>query len=462
MRPATTFWRLFAAFVAANLLVASLSILATRWLVERQDFSLRNLDDIASEVARDWDPASLRWLDRLQRRVRDEQGAMLFVLQDGRPIMDRPPMPPPVRDWLGRLGSTPRTDVTLRNGERLLATASSVPGGADVRVVLFRPPGPRPSLSVPMLLLIQVLISLAVIAAAGAWIARQLAAPVRGVQSALRRIASGELATRVDSAIAVRRDEFGDLARDVDSMTTRLQSLLADRDRLLHDVSHELRSPLARLRLLLELARVRPAGSADALAQGDREIDRMEQLVDEVLAAQRAGRSDLALELESIELREFVLECLEAAQVEADAHPVRLTLMPADPLVPAESGEARLEVEANRELLARAVDNVLRNAIRFSPRDGTISVQARIAPGHRELVEVMVQDEGAGVPEAYLSRLFEPFFRVPCAATSARDGSGLGLSIVERAMHAHGGHASAANAPRGGLRITLALPRKKR
>ena len=279
-----------------------------------------------------------------------------------------------------------------------------------------------------------------VIAGMGAALAAHLAAPLRGLRRVVDRFGRGDLAARAGST---RQDEIGELSRAFDEMAGRIETLLAAERRLLQDVSHELRSPLARLRFAVELART--SGDRDAaLERIRRDVDRLSVLVDELLQLTRAEGDPSARATEEVRLDDLLGTLVEDCALEAEAKGCRLALRV----------EGACAVRGERELLRRAVENVLRNAIRYAPEGTAIEVDLR---GDDGAATVVVRDHGVGVPDPALGSIFEPFFRVEGDRSRTSGGVGLGLAIARRAVALHGGRIAASNA-RPGLSVTIDLP----
>jgi two-component system sensor histidine kinase CpxA len=273
-------------------------------------------------------------------------------------------------------------------------------------------------------------------------LAVQFARPLRTLEQTVVKFGGGDLAIR---AAAKRKDEFGKLARAFNVMADRIETLLKAERRLLQDVSHELRSPLARLEFAVELARTSP-DQTRSLDRIKKEIDRLSTLVSELLQVTRAENDPESRNLLALDLRELVQSVIDDSQVEADARGVRLETM----------GEARpLEVMGDRELLRRAIENVVRNAIRYAPEQSSVQIESA---RHNDRAVVAVRDFGPGVPPESLPHLFKPFFRAESDRNRISGGGvGLGLSIAERAVAVHGGQIDAANA-KPGLRVEIRLP----
>jgi two-component system sensor histidine kinase CpxA len=282
-----------------------------------------------------------------------------------------------------------------------------------------------------------------VIVGMGAALAVHLAAPLRALRRVVDRFGQGDLSARAHSA---RRDEIGELSSAFDRMANRIETLLAAERRLLQDVSHELRSPLARLGFAVALARSGPDRDG-ALDRIDRDVGRLSALVAELLELTRAEGDPAAWLFEDVRLDTILQAVVDDCAIEAAAKGCRLDLR---------GGGPAAVVRGDRELLRRAFENVLRNAIRHAPEGTVVDVDLALKD-HR--ITISVRDYGPGVPDEALGSLFEPFFRVEGHRSRASGGVGLGLAITRRALALHGGTASAANA-RPGLLVTLELERR--
>lgn len=280
------------------------------------------------------------------------------------------------------------------------------------------------------------------------FLARSLATPLEALRRASRKIAAGDLATRVSRSMPARQDEIGQLAADFDAMAVRLEAMQIANRRLLQDVSHELRSPLARLSVALEIARKKGAGHIESeIERISLESERLETLVNDVLGLLRES-SDATLRLdEDIELNDLLTDLVDVVNYEVPEGKPGLAWTPAEPCV----------LHGDRELLWRAVENLLRNALRHT--DPERGVRLTLEPSRKKSnVLITVRDFGGGVPEAELAKIFEPFYRVQESRDRGSGGHGLGLSIAANAVHRHGGTIEASNAPDGGLIVQISLP----
>lgn len=280
-------------------------------------------------------------------------------------------------------------------------------------------------------------------------LASYLARPLTVVRDASRRLAAGDLTARAGPAAAKRRDEIGSLVGDFDAMAARLEALVHAQTQLLSDISHELRSPLARLNVALELARRKAGATAEPdLLRIEREADRMNELVGRLLALARAENGGIAPDATPVSLGDVVQRVADDANYEAQQQRKQVHVRQSDDaLVP---GDVRL--------IASAIDNVVRNAVRHT-REGT-DVEIAVVTT-TDQVQVRVRDHGPGVPAAELERIFTAFHRVERGRERDSGGVGLGLAIARRAVVVHGGTIAAENAPDGGLVVTITLPRHR-
>jgi signal transduction histidine kinase len=283
------------------------------------------------------------------------------------------------------------------------------------------------------------------ICAAGlAW---YFAKPIRHLRQAFELAAEGDLALRVSPLMAGRRDELADLGLGFDRMSQRLDALISGQRRLLHDVSHEMRSPLARLQAAIGLARQQPARIDDTLARIEREGERMNLLVGELLTLSRLD-AGVGQPIEQVELGELLTDIVEDARFEGAERQISVVYTPGE----------MATLQANPDLLHRAIENVVRNALRFSPPGGCVEIAAgRGADGD---FCITIGDSGPGVPEAQLSLIFQPFFRADPAGGEMTNGDsyGLGLAIAQRVTATVHGQISAKNKAAGGLLVEIKLP----
>lgn len=309
--------------------------------------------------------------------------------------------------------------------------------------VILRHPSPvdllEPAVLAPRLLLLAVVAAVLVW-----WLARHLSAPVAALRKTTGALASGDLSARVPGKIVGRHDEFGQLARDFNGMAEHVERLVENQRRLLGDVSHELRSPLARLNVALELARQRASGEAEgALDRIELESSRLDDLISRLLEFTRLEHEPV--ERVPVDLVVLTEEAVADAAFESIRAEVRFKR--------SQSGETRVLGDAGQ--LRSAIDNVIRNAVFFTGPDTVVEVEVECAA---DLARIRVADRGPGVPEEELAKIFDVFYRIEDARDRGRGGAGLGLAIALRAVHLLGGSISARNRDGGGLVVEINLP----
>jgi len=281
-------------------------------------------------------------------------------------------------------------------------------------------------------------------------LARYLTSPIVRLRAATQKLASGDLTARAGMPGSRRHDETAELVRDFDRMAERLQTLVSAQQRLLTDISHELRSPLARLNVALELARQRSGTDANsALDRIDRETARLNEMIQRLLTLVRLEGGDDSLEKSPVHLKQLIQEIAKDAAFEAQSRHCEVEVEIAADCV----------VTGSPSLLHSAIENVVRNAIRYTEESTSVQIRLESEEGTtgREAV-VRVIDAGPGVPEDALDKLFRPFYRIDDARGRQTGGVGLGLAITARAVSLHGGTVQARNRREGGLMVEIRLP----
>jgi len=278
-----------------------------------------------------------------------------------------------------------------------------------------------------------------------------LTKPIVRLRAATRQLAAGDLTARIGAPAGQRRDEVAGLMRDFDAMAERIETLMKAQSRLLNDISHELRSPLARLNVALGLARQRSGvESADMLDRIEMEASRLNELIGRILTLARLEDGEQRVPQTPVALGELVANVAEDAEFEAqERHCHVQTVIP----------EGDWGVRGNDSLLHSAVENVVRNAIRYTQEGTSVKIELASESGPNGTEAVLnVSDFGPGVPPDSLGKLFLPFYRLDDARGRLTGGVGLGLAITERAVRFHGGKVLAFNRTGGGLRVEIRLP----
>lgn len=393
------------------------------------------------------EPALRDYMHRAhERRMARGRTPVVVLVVDarGRDLLGRP-VPASALELARRVALTVEEDAAETPAVALRVSADA---GGEYLLFMPRPPEwgrgrPEPPfwarLPTSALLTAGLAFSL-LFSAALAW---YLARPIRALRAGLRRVAGGDLGTRVAPVIGRRRDELADLGRDLDRTTERLQRLIESQRRLLHDVSHELRSPLARMQAAMGILRQTPARADSMIERLEHETRRLDELVGEILTLARLDEDPGSVAPETIDLRDLIADVVADASFEAQQRQVSVAFADG----PAAAFDGR------PTLLLRAVENLLRNAVRHS-RPGAVVEVALDADGEHWRIDVT--DRGPGIEPARLQKVLEPFVR---GGADDGEGFGLGLAIAQRAVQIHGGRLELANREGGGLVATIRLPR---
>ena len=434
------FWRILASFWLAIALVAGLSILLGHML--NQDAWILSRHPGLSNLAQEWtqlyeaqgeDAAQ----DLLQQRKRQYHIDVQVLNESGDPVV-RGTFPRRAAAFEARQNDSKDSHLPWR---RLTAEYTSEKTG-DTYLLIYRIPHPeldewhRSSLTWPLSALT---IALVVLTLFSLMVTLSITRPLSRLRGAVHDLGQATYQQNSLAKLANRRDEFGVLATDFNRMGARLQSLIGSQRQLLRDVSHELRSPLARLRIALALAeRAGPEERERLWPRLTRECDRLEALISEILVLARVDADNASAE--DIDLNPLLKALQKDAQLGAPEQMVQLI------------AEADLHLKGWPTMIERAVDNLLRNAQRFNPPGQPIEMRAQ-RTGER--IFISVRDHGPGVDTEHLSQLGEPFYRAP---GQTAQGHGLGLAIARRAAERHGGSLILANHPDGGFIASIDLP----
>lgn len=380
------------------------------------------------------------YLETLARAFRIQ--AYLFT-EDGVEVLEHT-APPSARQLAELAGHTGRMELQGTSRARGLAQPAAGPSGGRYVLVLLSefPIGQPDVLVVPLLTVLLIAGGLCW------WLARHITTPVIQLRAATRQLAEGKLEARVGDVVAHRHDELADLGYQFDRMAERLEVLRTSQQLLFRNVSHELRSPLARLQVALGLVRQHTGAEASRyLERIEREVERLNRLIGQLLTLARLESGVDISKHEVCDMGALVQEVVADGDFEARARDGVATLVYAEACL----------VSGTTELLRSAVENVVRNAVRYTAAGTATEVRVY---GHSTLggpyAVIEVRDHGPGVPEEELANLFHPFYRLAPAPQTG--GAGLGLAITERAVQLHGGTTTATNVPGGGLLVTIRLP----
>ncbi len=281
------------------------------------------------------------------------------------------------------------------------------------------------------------------------FLARYLTTPLFKLRLATHRIASGNFDSSMNKKFAKREDEIGDLGRDFSSMSQRIEATMQSQQRLLRDVSHELRSPLTRLQIALGLAYQRSNGLIQPeLQRIEKEVDRLNELISQSLSLARISSQTNIPKKTKINLTELLTDVIENVEYEAQDKQCHIVSTQLDECF----------IYGNYELLYSCVENILRNAIHHTKTATHVTTSIRNSNSSSAVATLKICDQGPGIPEADIEAIFKPFYQIDEARSQQNAGYGIGLAIAERAIHLHDGSIKITNNTEGGLEVSLQLP----
>src|SRR5947209_2273465 len=396
-------------------------------------------------------------VDRLHeflRTVRDSQHLRTVLFRDGESLLGHSVPPWFVEVAKGQRRTTDTFLGRLNPHFQMLRVSMTGPDGHTYMLVTELPPGQSalfgpngvPGLGIFIAVLTSGLVCY--------FLAQFLTSPVTRLRRATQKLASGDLSARVGGRYSPNGDELSQLVRDFDLMAEQIEKLVNAQSRLLKDISHELRSPLARLSVALELARQRtgPEGQS-ILDRISLESNRMNELIGSLTTIARLESGAGSLCKQPVQLEDLVQEIARDATFEAQARNTQVECEILD----------ELPVMGDRALLRSAIENVVRNATRYTREGTAVQIRAeKIKSGNVEDAFIQVSDSGPGVSEGELDKIFKPFYRIDDARERSTGGVGLGLAITEQAIRLHGGSVRASNLAEGGLLVEMHIPLQPR
>lgn len=278
-------------------------------------------------------------------------------------------------------------------------------------------------------------------------LAKHFSKPLIAIQQAAIHFGQGDLSTRLNKETK-RRDELGAVASSFNTMAATLENNFHAHQRLLGDVSHELRTPLARLQMalgLIETYQKTPEKQLPHIERCEKEIDILDKMLADILTLSRLENAVKQAELMPINLYQTINTIIDDCQYVADQNDIKITF----------SSEQTINIQADEKLLSSAISNIVYNAIKYAPEKSTITIVTKLSHAH---VNIIITDQGNGVPEELLAQLFKPFYRVADDRNRASGGTGLGLAIAQQAVQLHKGVIIANNNEDGGLTVDITLP----
>jgi len=447
------FFKIFLWFLAAIALMVGVVVflnwtVQTEPVVSRWRISVRNQTNIYAETAAQnyldrGEKGMVEFLDRIRKL--DTISEVDLIGENGQTWLSEGVNADGYHDLISKALASDSVEIENSTETALSARQITLPGGERYVLILrwerprmtpFFGDSPLRYLRYAGLLLTALLLCWA--------LARYLASPIRKLRRATQKLADGDLSTRVADQVGNRHDELAELAKDFDLMAERIESLVTSQQRLSRDVSHELRSPLARMNVALEIAKKKMNGdTGPVLERIETESQRLNDMISRLLTLSKLETGSKDFDRREMNLRTLVEQVASDADFEANAKGKSVKVKSA----------VDCRVVGSDSLIRSAVDNILRNAVRYTPEGSEVEVS--LSNGNGKAV-LRVVDHGNGVPEPELKNLFRPFYRVGEARDRGSGGTGLGLAIAEQAVKLHEGSISAKNTG-DGLEVEITL-----
>lgn len=431
-----TFLRVFLVVLLSNIVVVSLGLGTVQFVQNRNQVSADLLGDVGVQLVAGYEKFGKEYLLKEARKAEEKlMGVIYLYRENGLPLLN--PLPRNFRDHSGAGGTPGRPAADFLHSQFI-----QVIGAENVQYLLIFKPHPKIEALAPesfiALLLLGLLVSSGILAY---W----LLGPLLKLQKVARAFGGGDMSVRVDPKLAKRRDAVGKLGHEFNEMAVRIENLLSSKERLMRDVSHELRTPLARIEVALTIAEDKYGQDSqkDYLSRIRTELHELDELIGQVLTLSRL--EEASLKKEKVKLHEWLDEIVDDVNFESQLKGVSVV----------KTGHLPKEIYGDPLQLRHAIENILRNACCYAESGGHVEVATEEAQGH---VLIYVRDNGPGVPEDKLEKIFHAFYRASDAREGGQGGFGVGLTIAQRIIRAHKGCITASNRPQGGLEVRFKLP----
>lgn len=446
------YWKIFLSFWLATILI----ILTTAWVIseitQKSSIPARErvfMDSYANAAVATFESGQHAALEKWLEQTGNSRQLSLYLLSSTGEIIGNQQPPDIVKQISTNLAKEQLDDGVIKFGDIIVSHEILSTSGRAYRLVAVSEKPLAHFVEIPWAgLTIRITIAIFISGLICYLLSLYLTHPLRSLRMAASSIATGKLNTRVGHFKGHYRDEIAELSGEFDRMAEQLETLMNAKERLLQDISHELRSPLARLQIAIELGRKKAGQTAGAEFQRmEVECLRLNNLIGEILEFARLDKSSSHLNKKQINLADLVKQIIADANYELGSDIAKVNLLRSE----------RCPIFVEERLVHRAIENVIRNAIHYSTPEPNIKASLYLAKSN-EVVYIDIKDNGPGVPEEQLEKIFNPFYRVDTAREKKTGGFGLGLSIAQQAIYLHDGAIHALNHPEGGLLVRISLP----
>lgn len=446
------YWKIFLSFWLATILIIITTAWVTSEIAQKSSIPAREqvfMDSYANAAVATFESGQYSALKKWLEQTGESKKVMLYLLCSTGEIIGNHPPPTEIKRIASDLANEELDVGMLKFGNLIISHEILSTSGKAYRLAAVSEKPLSHLVIIPWAgLTIRLTIAIVISGLICYLLSIYLTQPLRSLGIAAKSIATGKLSTRVGRIKGHHRDEIAELSKEFDRMAEQLEALIHSRERLLQDISHELRSPLARLRIALELGRDKVRGLADVeFSRMEMECLRLNRLIGEILEFERLDKSAEDLDRKDINLTQLLQRICEDANYEFSRDKPGIVMSPA----PA------CHLMLDERLIHRAVENIVRNALRYSPDNEPVLLSIT-CDNPDKFACVTISDRGPGVPQEQLEKIFNPFYRVDPSREKKTGGYGLGLSIAEKAIQRHGGRIVAANRDGGGLMVCIYLP----
>lgn len=444
------FLKIFLSFWVASGLVVVLAILATAALRPTREISAAegSQSRFLTEAVEAYQTGGVDKVRDYLRNISETQHVRAVLFNEQGALVGHT-----VRPWFTETANGQRRTADTFLGRmgpiQMLKISTTGSDGHTYTLVTELPPGQNAMFGPHGVPVLGILIALLTSGLVCYLLAQFLTSPILRLRKATQKLAAGDLSARAGGSVKRGGDEMSQLVRDFDLMAEQIEKLMNAQSRLLKDISHELRSPLARLTVALELARQRTGPEAQsALERISLESSRMNELIGSLMTVARLDSGAGGLQKAPVQLESIIEEVARDAAFEAQSRNCQVEAEILD----------ELPVVGDPALLRSAIENVVRNATRYTADGTTVNIRAERSQNGRLEAVIRVSDSGPGVPDDCLDKIFQPFYRIDDARGRSTGGVGLGLAITDQAVRLHGGSVKASNLPEGGLGVEIRLP----
>ncbi|WED44136.1 two-component system sensor histidine kinase CpxA [Legionella cardiaca] len=446
------YWKIFLSFWLATILIIITTAWVTSEIAQKSSIPARErvfMDSYANAAVATFESGQHLALKKWLNQIGTSRKMTLYLLSSTGEIIGNQIPPEVVKQISNNLVNEELDDGLLKFGDIIVSHEILSTSGHAYRLVAVSEKPLAHFVEIPWAgLTIRLAIAIIISGLICYLLSVYLTQPLRSLRMAAKSIATGQLSTRVGRVKGHYRDEIAELSGEFDRMAEQLEAIINSKERLLQDISHELRSPLARLQIAIELGRKKAGELAETeFARMEVECLRLNTLIGEILEFARLDKSFTQLHRTTVNLPDLLTQIINDANFELRSNQPGVFLQE----------KQNCDLFLDERLIHRAIENIIRNALRYSAPNPKVHISLHFDDKHSQIY-IDIADNGPGVPEEQLEKIFNPFYRVDTSREKKTGGYGLGLSIAQQAVKLHHGFIHAMNRQEGGLLVRISLP----